>query len=417
MARIIRISALLALAAMSSFAQSSYTWRTAADIVEGVRGTIVGSVVDVDSGTNRLQIEPDDDRYGRIPIITDSVSTQYNGFGTVINGQPEIFTGSSGFANVRIGDRVEVRGSGTGSRSVRADHITLVGRSVSASQVGVGQTRTPGSVSTPTTTTTATSRDRLTRVEGLVRQINIADGRIVIETDDRELMNVRAGSATPVYYRSATYRVRDIELGDRVRVDIDPATTSDREIRARAITVTESVQDRGEQTPERRQFTVIEGRVASVDRSAQVVTVNTGRNDVRVDVGNANGPDGRQIRVADLRTGDDLRVMGNYGENNTFVASSISFNEDVTREPAITGFAVVSISATVVESLSDSPQLVVRERTTNRTYSIWVTEDFIVRTKSGSYAGASTLKENDSVLIKAYRDELGNYVAQTIRVR
>lgn len=416
MARIVKAFAITLLITASSFAQSSYTWRTAADIVEGVRGTIVGTIVDVDAGTNRLQIEPDDDRYGRIPIVTDSVSTQYNGFGTVINGQPEIFTGSAGFANVRVGDRVEVRGSGTGSRSIRADYVTLVGRSVSASQVGVGQTRTPGSVSTPTTTTT-TTRDRATRVEGLIRQINIADGRIVIETDDRELMNVRAGSATPVYYRSATYRVRDLELGDRVRVDIDPAATSDREIRARSITVTESVQDRGEQTPERRQFTVIEGRVASVDRTGQVVRVNTGRNEVRVDVSNANGSDGRRVRAEDLRSGDDLRVMGNYGENNTFIATSVSFNEDVTREPAITGFAVVSISATVVESLSDSPQLVVRERTTNRTYNIWVTEDFVVRTKSGSYAPASTLKENDSVLIKAYRDELGNYVAQTIRVR
>ena len=44
--------------------------------------------------------------------MSDSVSTQYNGFGGVINGSPEIFTGSQGLANVRTGDRVEVRGVG-----------------------------------------------------------------------------------------------------------------------------------------------------------------------------------------------------------------------------------------------------------------------------------------------------------------
>lgn len=417
MTRILRISALLALCAASSFAQSSSTWRTAADIGEGARGTIIGTVVDIDAGTNRLQIEPDDDRYGRIPIVTDSVSTQYNGFGTVINGQPEIFIGSTGFANVRLGDRLEVRGIGTGSGALRADHITLAGRSVSASQVGVGQTRSPNSVSMPTTATPTTAGDRTTRVEGLIRQINVSDGRIVLETDNRELLNIRAGSTTPVYYRSATYRMRDLEIGDRVRVDVDPATARDREVRARSITVTESVQDQGTATPERRQFTVIEGRVTSVDRTAQLVRVNTGRNDVRVDVTSANGSDGRRIRAEDLRAGDDVRMMGNYGEDNVFIASTVTFNEDVSREPAATGYAVVSISATVVESLADSPQLVVRERTTNRTYNIWVTEDFVIRTKTGAYAAASTLKEKDSLLIKAYRDELGNYVAQTIRVR
>jgi len=417
MIRITRVSVLLAALAVSSFAQDRYSWKTAADIGEGMRGAIVGTVVDVDAGTNRLQIEPDDDRYGRIAIITDSVSTQYNGFGTVINGQPEIFTGSAGFANVRLGDRVEVRGTGSGNHAVYSDHVTLVGRQVAASQVGVGQTRSPASISTPTTNTTATSPNRATRIEGIIRQINIGDGRIVLETDNRELINIRAGSTTPVYFRSTTYRVRDLELGDRIRVDVDPATNSDREARARSITVTESVRDSGAAPPERRQFTVIEGRVSSIDLNEQLVRVNTGRNDVRIDLTNANGSDGRRIRAEDVRVGDDVRVMGNYGEDNIFLATSVTYNEDVTRQPEPSGFSSVSISATVIESLDSSPQLVVRERTTNRTYNIWVIEDFVIRTKAGGYTTASSLKEGDSILIKAYRDEVGNYVAQTIRVR
>ena len=56
------------------------------------------------------------------------MSTQYNGFGGTINGAPEIFVGSTGFANIRVGDRVEVRGIGHGNSAIRAERVTLLGR-------------------------------------------------------------------------------------------------------------------------------------------------------------------------------------------------------------------------------------------------------------------------------------------------
>ena len=61
----------------------------------------------IDEGKGRLEVETDSGR-SRVTVETDSVSTQYHGFGTMIAGKPEIFTGSKGFSNLRLGDRVEV---------------------------------------------------------------------------------------------------------------------------------------------------------------------------------------------------------------------------------------------------------------------------------------------------------------------
>src|SRR5262249_14764548 len=133
-----------------------------------------------------------------------AVSTQYNGFGGSINGSPEIFMGTTGFANVRVGDRVEVRGVGRNAGTAAAEYVTLLGRPGEAPQTGVGQTRTPNTISPPTAsgTTPSTTPIQPGRMEGVVRQVNATDGRIVIETDRREMITIRAAISTPVYYRN-----------------------------------------------------------------------------------------------------------------------------------------------------------------------------------------------------------------------
>ena len=79
------------LIAVSAFGQSGTQWRTSADVAEGVRGSLIGTVSDI--GTRRFTVKPDTDQYGQISVEADSVSTQYNGFGGTINGSPEIFLG------------------------------------------------------------------------------------------------------------------------------------------------------------------------------------------------------------------------------------------------------------------------------------------------------------------------------------
>jgi hypothetical protein len=156
--------------ALSAFGQNPQ-WRTSSDISEGSRGSVVGTVVDVDEGASRLQVAADDDTHSRITVLADTLSTQYNGFGGVINGQPEIFVGTKGFSNVHLGDRVEVRGIGRGNHAIGAEFITLLGRSVPASQTGVGDTRPLNSISTPTNAPPSSDVTVYGRIEGIVRQV------------------------------------------------------------------------------------------------------------------------------------------------------------------------------------------------------------------------------------------------------
>jgi hypothetical protein len=361
-----------------------------------------------------------------VNVLTDSVSTQYNGFGGVINGQPEIFTGSSGFANVRLGDRVEVRGVGRTNGVISAEHIRLLGRSVAATQTGVGTTRPPSSVSTPSATTTVTT-DRYGRVDGLVRQVNPSENRVVIETDRRQMITVRTTARTPVYYQGRSYEVANLEVGDRISVEVEGGTTADREVRARTIEVTTSVQDAATASDDwRRGVGSLIGKVTRIDRTANVITVDTGRETVRVDLARANDSTGRRVRAADLQVGDRVTLSGSYA-NDVYTATTVRYEDDVFRTTppeadratpprTTTELVTVSISTTVVESLQSSPVLIVRDRTANRTYEVLVSDDFIVRTKSG-YTTADRLKEGDSLMIKAVRDSDGNLIAQTIRYR
>src|SRR4029077_5454069 len=82
---------------VSAFGQSGTQWRTGADGREGGRGSIVGTVGDVDEGQNRFRLGPDDDRNGMVTVQTDAVSTQYNGLGGMIKGSLATLLGRPSF--------------------------------------------------------------------------------------------------------------------------------------------------------------------------------------------------------------------------------------------------------------------------------------------------------------------------------
>jgi hypothetical protein len=417
-----------ALVAVSAFGQSRTQWRTATDISDGVRGSAIGSVTDVDEGRNRFTLVLDDDPSGRVTVEADAVTTQFNGFGGTINGSPEVYTGTAGFMNLRTGDRVDVRGTGRGRSAITADTITLLGRSVPASATGVGQTRTPDRISPPTArgTTPTTSPDSVGRIEGVVRQINAEDGRMVIETGSRQMLTIRASGSTPVYYRGEIYRISNLEIGDRIRVEPESSATGTGEIRARVIDVLQNVQEsQGTGTPGTRQIGNLTGRVTRVDRTANVVRVDTGRGEVRVDLSAAADTQGRRVNATDIQAGDRLDMTGSYS-GDVFVASTVRFADDLgSRDTTRSGtssvitseLGIVTVYATVSQSLAASPQLVVRDTQNDRTLRIYVADDFVVRTKAGTYTTADKLKENDALVIRAYRDADGIYIAQTIRQR
>jgi len=429
MNRLRAIFAFAALTAVAAFGQDRTVWRTSGDVQEGGRGTIVGTVADTQNGRGRMVLTPDSALSDQVTIDTDSVSTQYNGFGGTINGAPEIFVGSTGFNEIRVGDRVEVRGVAIGSSTIRAERVTLLGRAVPAPQTGVGQTRTPTSISTPTAsgTTPSSAPDRIGRVEGVLQQVNPEEGRLVVVTDRREVLTVRTPQGTPVRYRGDTYRVSNLEVGDRIRVEPEGgAAVTGNEIRARSIDVIQSSQE-ANGTAASRGVGALTGRVTRVDRTNNVIQLDTGRGTISVDLRSAADPSGRPVRGRDVQAGDHVELSGSYS-GATFVATTIRFTDDsgttIEQGPAtavpdsVPDLGVVTIYGTVTQTLADGPQLVLHDtQNNNRTVRVYALDELPIRTKAGTSSTAVQLKVGDSVVIKAYRDGDGNYIAQTIRVR
>jgi Domain of unknown function (DUF5666) len=426
------ISALIVLVALSAFGQSGPTMRTTSDVLDNVRGSIVGTVTSVMETRNQFIVALDGDRYGTVTIQGDSLSTTFRGFGGSINGAPEVFQGSTGMANLREGDHVEVRGVGAGNTTINAEQVILLGRSEPADQVGVGQTRTPSSPATPTAGYTGRSDSttaRVGNVEGIVREINAGDNRIVILTDRREMIGVRGTGTTPVYYRENVYHIANLEVGDRVRISPESASSTG-EIRARSIDVVQNVQDPQASTQmPARGVGSLSGRVSALERHSNFIRIqpDTGRGpEVRVDLSNTVDENNHPVRPYDIQVGDRVTLSGSYNGSNVFVASNATFEAatdvDVPPAPApkpepAARIGVVNIYGTVTQPLSAGSPLVIHETTSNRTVSVYVTDDLVVRGKSAGYTTADRLKPGDGVAVKAFRDGEGNLIAQTIRLR
>lgn len=406
--RIFAVCALIALTAVSTFAQSRPP---------------VGTVTDVDEGRGRVQVEYDDGTV--MTLETDSVSTVYHGFGTVINGKAEIFMGSSGLSNLRVGDRIEIRGSERGTGVWKADRITLVGRDVAASPTGVGTTRPPGSLSTPVddrATGTTTTASGASGIEGTIRSINEEDGRLVISTDQRRMITVRTFRNTPVVYRGATYRLTNLEIGDRIRVEADTRTSQGDELTARRITVTQSVQEAGTPSDAGGRVTMIAGRVTSSEPGLDRIFVDTGRENVRVDMAQAQDQNSSPIHARDLRVDQVVEITGSFNRvGDAFNASTVRLTElgggPVLPDTRFDRPALVTTSGTVTETLDDASTLGLRETDTNEIVRVWATPSLIMKMKNNSFSTVSALKAKDTVIIEAYRDARGNLIAQTVRVR
>ena len=150
---------------------------------------------------------------------------------------------------------------------------------------------------------------------------------------------------------------------------------------------------------------------------------------MRVDLSRAGDAAGRSVRASDVVVGDRLEITGSYTNADTFLGTTVRFGspgttplprddeDDDDEDQELGDFVTVTLSGTVVDSLKDSATLGIRDRATGRTLQVFVADDFVIRTKAGGYATAETLKVNDAVMIKAYRDEDNNYIAQTIRIR
>lgn len=381
----------------ATFAQTRSTWSAAGDIRNGARGTAIGTVIALDEARGRFSLELDTSRRdSQVFVDSDSLTTRYLGF----EGAGAIFTGTSGFAKLRLGDRVEIRGVGTGSRAIDADEIILLGRAVSGSP------------------TASAVRDT---VEGTVRSVRAAESTFVLETNRREIYEVRGRTSTPVYFEGRTYTIENLEPGDRVRVNVESRNELDG-ITARSIEVTRDVSPEDDDNS----LSSVEGTISRIDTRLSTFRVTTPRGEVRVDARNAVDGSNRRIRLSDFRNGDRVVVTGRYDPAGTlFIADAVRYDrdggfddlEDDDRDDPrdfADEYDSVTIEGTVDRGWSQGWFTV---RDTSRTvHTVFADRDFVVRTTSGT-AISTRIRRGDRITVRAFRDREDRYIAQTIRIR
>jgi len=171
-------------------------------------------VADTITGRDRIIVTPDDALSDQVTIDTDRCRPQYNGFGGTINGAPNLHglqrfqqrsrrrPGRSAWARRRRQRRSQprhnpARAAGRRPQTEWTDAHADVG--LDADRIGHEAEHRP---------------DRPGRVEGVLQQINAEAGRLVIVTDQREVLTVRTPQRTPVRYHGDTYRISNLEVGD-----------------------------------------------------------------------------------------------------------------------------------------------------------------------------------------------------------
>jgi hypothetical protein len=297
---------------------------------------------------------------------------------------------------------VQVTGIGRSGGTLSSTDIMLLGRQV-------------GPATTPATTSAQGG------YEGLVRQINQAENRLVIETNDRQLLTIYGTESTPVYYRGEVYRIRNIEVGDRIRVQVESSVGDG--VRARIIDVIADVNLSGGG----RTLTSVSGRITGIDTRAQTLRIDAGTREVRVDAREARDTEGRVFRLTDLRVGDVIEISGTFDAADNFRASTIRLGGGtpgsiVNRQPTtpVAGariFETLVIYGTVERALGSAESMLVRDTDSRRELEVHLLDDFVVRLVNGSYVTADQLEVGTRVVIQAFRDRDGRYIAQTIRTR
>jgi hypothetical protein len=175
-------------------------------------------------------------------------------------------------------------------------------------------------------------------VVGVVTSVARNGNDFTLRTN-RGSVRIEAKGGVPVFYRGQRYRVRDLERGDRVAVDLQNASRN--RPRARSIEVIESVRGGGGRYDDRYgsrdpygnrggygndrygRYERLDGTVVSLDSRRGQMVVRTGaRHDVLVDVRSFERTYGRDWNRS-LRRGDRITLEGEY-TRGAFVAHRIA---------------------------------------------------------------------------------------------
>jgi len=379
------------------------SWQSPNDIDLNERGDLTGEVVSV--SVDSFEVRPDTGIANVIRVFSSS-STRFRGFG---NDPAATQAGSAGLVNVGVGDRVRVTGVGGTARTVRAEFVQLLGRAV-----------TPAPAATTPSST-------ILVVEGVIEDILLSDQSFVLRGDTGETWNIVGTRETPVIFQGATYQMGNLERGDRVRVDVDSRLASG-ELRAGRIEVLKDSTPDDEDTPSILSNNYLTGRVGRIEsRGNRFVFRSDRAGEILIEAGRAVDAKGEPFRTANIQVGDRLRIWGEYTTGQRFRADRIEVGtaadataagtiQDRGQEPYL-GFSTVILSGVVEKNPPNEDKLTIHNRNERRDLEITVDEEFIVLRPDETFIRASQLRQGDNVVIKAFRDPRGEYIAQTIRLQ
>lgn len=192
--------------------------------------TISGQIVEIDLDESTIEVDPNVEGSDVI------VRVEFDGDTVVYTSaaRDEVGEGTEGLEMLDEDDQVRVSGLKTDD-GVLAREVSLVGNEVAAAPMR------------PRTEPAFQPRDR---VSGIVRSIDTAVGRIVIETTDYGMVAFYCDGDTPVFYLGGIFRLSNLEVGDGVTVTIGATDAGDPAAPwVTAIEVTSSVSHDGPAPP------------------------------------------------------------------------------------------------------------------------------------------------------------------------
>ena len=179
-------------------------------------------------------------------------------------------------------------------------------------------------------------------IEGVVADVT-RDGDDIFLRTGGQTIRIEAHGGVKAWYRGRAYRVRDLERGDVVRVDLDEQRG--RRYRARSIEVLRSIshdpvhgrrdrdygydrdrddygRDRGYDRRDRQRMR-LDGRVVALDRHRDQMIIRVdARREIEVDLRYAYTRNSKHSPLRKIRVGDVVRLEG-WFDRGVFVANRL----------------------------------------------------------------------------------------------
>ncbi len=296
-----------------------------------------------------------------------------------------------------------------------------------------------------------------TSIEGTVRSVDVDELRVVIVTTGDEIVAAYGSEGTPVLFGGSTYRIENLEVGDRVELTIT-GVGDDRRIDS--IEVLESVSPAVRQAPRPEAssipsavlpapdagttLTSVYGKVdqTRADRGLIRIIASGGMEWVRIDASNARTPDGTPVNVGELEFGETIEAIGSIGTNGELVATTIRRGGDAgslapspsvivpsdeaevsTVAPAAPEASssrprwldIVEFEGEIIRALEGTQKLIIRNDINGSEDVVWCDESLVALVDEEDPLPASDLEEGMRVEIRALRVSEG-LVVQSINV-